>query len=213
MNTQMHTHNMDSRSFFGSNCMMTSHIIASLFMSSNSSTAIPTMSPPMVQPYNTIPFQNEKPVIWCRLVKLYNVVHLDLLCRDVGIIGKTLHAKAHSQLMHRPRHCAETVESDLAVDQLETTGAIEVVASTDNHPAGWRAEFAEDFDGKQGFATMIRIFHVNFPGCDWTILINIEHIEPRIIPKTSSATALAFWPGVFMATTLLASHAFRSMLS
>lgn len=64
MNTQMHTHIawiLDL--FFGSNCMMTSHIIASLFLSPNSSTAIPTMSPPMVQPYNTIPFQNEKPVI------------------------------------------------------------------------------------------------------------------------------------------------------
>ena len=71
---------------------------------------------------------------------VFTVVDLDLLCRDVGIIGKTLHAKTHSQFMHRPRHCAETIEGDLAVDQLETTGAIEVVAGTDNHPAWWRVE-------------------------------------------------------------------------
>ena len=210
MNTQMHTHSMDSRSFFWVKLHddVTYHCKPiSVFQLFDSN--------PNNESANGSTLQHNPFPKWktSHLMSTSEVVHLDLLCRDVGIIGKTLHAKAHSQLMHRPRHCAETVESDLAVDQLETTGAIEVVASTDNHPAGWRAEFAEDFDGKQGFATMIRIFHVNFPGCDWTILINIEHIEPRIIPKTSSATALAFWPGVFMATTLLASHAFRSMLS
>ncbi len=32
-------------------------------------------------------------------------------------------------------------------------------------------------------------------------------------PKTSSATAFEFWPGVFIATTPRALAAFRSMLS
>eukprot|EP00438_Fugacium_kawagutii_P000333 Skav225768 [mRNA] locus=scaffold3092:84523:85158:+ [translate_table: standard] len=58
---------------------------------------------------------------------------LDLVRRDVGIVCEALHAKALSQLVHRPRHRAEAVEGDLSIHQLKATGAIEVVASTDDH--------------------------------------------------------------------------------
>mmetsp|Transcript_4911 Transcript_4911/g.5482 ORF Transcript_4911/g.5482 Transcript_4911/m.5482 type:complete len:241 (+) Transcript_4911:402-1124(+) len=58
---------------------------------------------------------------------------LDLVRRDVGIVCEALHAKALGQLVHCPRHRAEAVEGDLPIHQLEATGAIEVVASTDDH--------------------------------------------------------------------------------
>mmetsp|Transcript_144898 Transcript_144898/g.263444 ORF Transcript_144898/g.263444 Transcript_144898/m.263444 type:complete len:290 (-) Transcript_144898:48-917(-) len=57
----------------------------------------------------------------------------DHLLGDVRVVRDGLHAECLGQLVHRPRHCAKSIEGNLAAHKLKSAGAIEVVPGTGEH--------------------------------------------------------------------------------